>query len=209
MDHPHKKHAVYGLYLGIGSLAVVSLIAFIVLSKNKAQIATNTAKSKQTTETTKSGLATKAFDGKFAAFQINPPSGWTVDRNVPTIHVNFINPQPDTDAIGPFKANMNVATQVANGVSLEEFVQTTKKAQQSSLINYREVTDRPVSLGGVPGRIIESTFLINNRQLHTAQLVAIKGANAYIVTGTTLDTSWSKYQKLFSDSMLTLSLQKL
>lgn len=195
------------MMLGLIALAVLLLIAAALLSRHTStDMTTDNTPSTTPTAHVAQGLSADTFDGRFAGFKIHPPAGWTVDRNIPTIHVTFINPQPDTDAAGPFKANINVATQVANGVSLDEFMQATKKNQQSTLTNYKEVIDRTISIQGVKGHIVEATFLENNRQLHVAQLVVIQNNNAYIVTGTTLDSAWGKYKTLIDHVEMSLTL---
>lgn len=192
------------MLLGLVAFAIVLLIAALVLSTHKSSEVTQ--RNHDTPSQDSAGLSTAPYDGMFAGFKINPPADWIIDRKIPTIHVSFINPKPDSDATGPFKANLNVATQVANGVSLDQFIAITKKTQLSTLTNYKEVIDRPISVGGVRGHIIEATFLNDNRELHIAQLIALNNNNAYIVTGTTLDATWSKYQSLFDASQMSLRL---
>jgi hypothetical protein len=211
MEKENKKHASYGMIASVACIALIALIAFFAVKhrSGKQQDAKMTNSKASPAMAVAPGLSSDAYDGKFAGFKINPPKGWNQGNVEGAAHIVFYNPKADQESGTDFRANISVATQVANGVRLDQLLTSSKKSMKDTLANYREVQDRSITVDGQPARIIEATYLGSNLPLHIVQLVTVKNNNEYVVTGTALDSSWSKYQKLFNDTQMSLKLTEV
>jgi len=204
----HKKNATYGMWISVGSVIVVIIVAAIVFSTHKSKEAQMSDSHETVSPTsTMPVMSEQLYDGRFAGFTIHPPQGWVQDKASGAVHVIFHNPQADREGAVSNRANMNVATQIANAVTLDQFMTSSKRNMQSSLTNYNEVQDKPITLNNAPARLVEATYLDNNVKLHVLQIVTISQNNTYIVTGTALDSAWNKYLKVFTDSEMSLKLK--
>ena len=209
-EAPHKKNASFGILLIVGVIIVGALIAFVVIGSrmNKAET-TQTSDTPKTDAPAVNGLSKQAFTSDVAGYKLNTPAGWNEQKGTGTANFIFFSPKPDKDATGEFKANINIAFEETKVTPLDTYVTSTQKALPLALTNYKQLSDRKITLGDMPARIIESTFLNNNHQLRNSQLIVMRDNSVYVVTGTALESSWSKYSKLFNDSMMSLTLSKV
>lgn len=203
----HKKNASYGLLLTVGVVIVIALIAFVVIGTQlNKDSSTETSDTPQTDTPAANGLSKQAFTSDVAGYNLFTPAGWNEQKGTGTANFIFFSPTPDKDAIGEFKANLNIAFEETKITPLDRYVTSTQKALPQILTNYKQVSDRKITIQNLPARIVDSTFLNNNHQLRNSQLILMRDDSVYVVTGTALESSWSKYSKLFNDSLMSLTL---
>ncbi len=139
--------------------------------------------------------------------KIHAPKGWRVDESgLSGTHVVLYNPQIDQEDANPFAANINVISESTQGLSLDDYVDSQEKLSSIILRNYKSTEDKRVSVNGMQVRIVGGTFIHDEFHLSTLQLIVIKGGQAYIVTGTVLESTWDKYASLIEASLLTFEL---
>lgn len=152
-------------------------------------------------------LEKQAYSNTQHGFKINSPKGWREDKSgrFGTL-VFFSNSQTDQEGVNPFGANINVISESTHGLNLDGYVNASKDALPKLLQNYKPTVEKKVSANGVPARIIGGTFVQGVFHLRNLQLIVVKGEQAYIVTGTVLESTWNKYASLIEASLLTFEL---
>jgi len=140
-------------------------------------------------------------------FKINAPKGWRVDESgqLGTI-VFFLNTKPDQEGGNPFSANINVTTGSTQGYDLDGYVSATKDLLPKVLQNYKSTDNRKVNINGMQAQIIGGTFMQGVFPLRNLQLIVVKDGQAYVVTGTVLESTWNQYKDLIESSLMTFSL---
>lgn len=140
-------------------------------------------------------------------FKINSPKGWKIDESgtMGTLAILY-NPIVDKEGDAPFAANINVSSESATGMDLNTYVNGSKDAMANVLTNYKITQEKNVTIGGVQAKILEATFVQGSFHLRNLQLVIIKNNQAYVVTGSALESTWSRYKDVFEASLMTFSL---
>ncbi|MFB9994454.1 DcrB-related protein [Deinococcus oregonensis] len=114
-------------------------------------------------------------------FAVTAPKGWK-QVSVPGVVVAFV--APTTAA--KFSVNTNVTVEpLPAGVTITQYAQAAQGTLKRVITDYKLVSSRNVTLGGVAGR--EQIF--SGRQgefsLYFMQTFALSGNKAYVLTGTT------------------------
>jgi len=192
-------------------LAAISIIGGLVLIGGGAFAYFNyfqpPEKVVQNETTPDATLEEQAYSNVQYGFKINAPKGWRVDESgqFGTL-VIFFNTKTDLEGASPFAANINVISVSAQGLNLNDYADATKEAESEQLQNYKSTEDKTVSVNGTQARIIGGTFVQGSFHLRNLQLIAVKDEQAYIVTGTALESTWNQYQDLIELSLLTFDL---
>jgi len=142
-------------------------------------------------------------------FKINPPKGWQIDESgqFGTI-VSFFNPVVDQEAGNFFRANINVTSDSSQGLDLAGYIAFNKKMLPKLLQDYKLIEDKKVTTkNGRTAHLLGGTFTQGVFKLRNLQLTIISGSNAYMVTGTALESTWSKYKDIIEESLLSFDLQ--
>lgn len=172
-----------------------------VVTEINSSMGSHTAPSSVTT------LEKQVYSNAKYGFKINAPKGWRVDESGKSgTLVFFFNNQSDKEAVNQFTANINVTSESAQGLDLDSYTKASKDTLSRLFQNYKLTEDRAVTANGVPARIIGSTFTQGLYHLRNLQLIVLKGGQAYIVTFTALESTWSKYKSLIESSLLTFKL---
>lgn len=114
-------------------------------------------------------------------FAVTAPKGWK-QVSVPGVVVAFVAPTSG----GNFSVNTNVTVEpLPAGVTISQYAQAAQGTLKRVITDYKLVSSRNVTLGGVAGR--EQVF--SGRQgefnLYFMQTFALSGGKAYVLTGTT------------------------
>lgn len=114
-------------------------------------------------------------------FAVTAPKGWQ-QVSVPGVVVAFVAP----NQAGGFSVNANVTVEkLPAGVTIAQYAQAGQATLKRVITDYKLVSTRNVTLGGVAGR--EQIF--SGRQgefsLYFMQTFALSGGKAYVLTGTT------------------------
>ncbi|UQN09536.1 DcrB-related protein [Deinococcus sp. QL22] len=114
-------------------------------------------------------------------FAVTAPKGWQ-QVSVPGVVVAFVAP----GTTGNFSVNANVLVEkLPAGITVSQYAQAGQATLKRLITDYKLVSSRNVTLGGVAGR--EQVF--SGRQgefsLYFVQTFALSGGKAYVLTGTT------------------------
>jgi len=136
-------------------------------------------------------------------FSFRPPQGWNPEESGQggTLVV-FRNPQIDQDGGQQFYANLNVVSE-PTGADLNGYLRAALKAYPRVIPSYQNLEQRDaVTESGEPVKIISGRFEQNGYQIKNIQLITVKGGQAWIVTGTSLEPLWDKYRDTFEKALL-------
>ncbi len=152
-------------------------------------------------------LESRPYMNNASGFSIRAPKGWSVDESgtFGTL-VAFLNTQTDQEGANPFGANVNIISESSQGLDLDGHVNAVKDSLFIGMTNYKSTESKKVSVNGVQAQIIGGTFAQGVFQLRNLQLIVVKSGEAYIVTGTVLNSTWDKYKNLMEASLLTFVL---
>jgi len=152
-------------------------------------------------------LEEKAYVNSKYGFKINTPKGWLVNEPgaMGTV-VSFFNTQIDTEGSNTFSTNINVVLDSSRGFKLNDYINDSKAKLASLFQGYKSVENKPLIVNGMPAVMIGTTVIQGKYHLHFLQLITIKGDKAYVVTGTTLESTWKRYHQLIESSLTTFNL---
>lgn len=145
-----------------------------------------------------SSESVKSYSDAGLGIKMSYPTGWKVDDSGSVAKLVFASSKPDKTASGQaFTPNINLMTESAQGLSLDEYHQVSQKNAKGMIPSYELTSETPITVGGEPAMLLESTFTQQGYDLKVMQLVMIKNDTAYVITATTVDSTWSKYSNLF------------
>jgi len=152
-------------------------------------------------------LEKQAYSNTQYGFKISAPKGWRVDDSgqFGTL-VFFLNTQTDQEGENPFSANISIISESAQGYDLDSYVSVTKDLLLKLLQNYKSTDNRKVTVSGTQAQIIGGTVVQGVFHSRNLQLIVIKDGQAYVVTGTVLESTWNQYKDLIESSLLTFEL---
>ena len=152
-------------------------------------------------------LAAQIYQSRNAPFTIQPPKDWVVDdTGVNGTIVIFVNPEPDYENDSPLPASINVLSEPLQGLSHEEYILASKQNLQRYSSDYAITMDLPVKMGGYAAHIFEGRFTSNGRQIRNRQILVFSGDTVYIITGTSLASTWDQHRQIMSDSLETFAI---
>ena len=147
------------------------------------------------------GLA-QPYSDSTNGFEIRPPDAWEVDQSgVLGTKVAFIHETSDLHEQTPFRANITIYVDPAEGRTLEEFVELTKRQQPLLLTDFALLRDETDTIDGREIHFLESSFTFGVAPLRNRQLIAIHGDTSYVITATALDAAWHQYEAVFDASL--------
>lgn len=158
--------------------------------------------------TVSSHLESQPYSNPSVGFKINYPKGWRIDKSGQFgIHVLFLNIETDQEAGNPFKANVNVISGPSQGLDLAGYVEANKELLPKLLQDYKLIEDKKVTTSkGLSAYLIGGTHTQGVFKLRNLQLMIISGGNAYVVTGTALESTWGQYKNVIEESLLSFDL---
>lgn len=154
------------------------------------------------------GMEQTPFASSKAGFKFSYPVTWRVDESgsFGTL-VSVANPVSDVDGENKFAANINIVTEAAANVSLDEYLSASKEVLKKSFTDYNLAAERKVEVGGKPAVLLEASYNMGVYPLHNMQLMLVDSGKAYVITATTLDSTWDNYKDVFEGSLLSFTLQ--
>ena len=143
-------------------------------------------------------------------FTIQMPKGWTAGKgtNNNRTFTLFLSPSPERDQQGniTFNENINAVSEITN-LSFDNYLAKSKEALAKYLQDYHLIEERDVTLGNIPGKIIEQTFTQNGLQYVSLQLFVQDETTAYVVTGLVLASKWDIDKDLLEASLMSFRPQ--
>jgi hypothetical protein len=154
------------------------------------------------------GLAPTPFVSSKAGFKFSLPKGWKADESgsFGTL-VSVANPESDVDGENKFAANINIVTEAALEVTLDEYLSASKEVLKKSFTDYNLIAERNVDVGGKAGGLLEASYNMGVYPLRNMQLIVVDNGKAYVLTATTLNSTWDKYKDVFEGSLLSFTLR--
>lgn len=209
--------AIIGTILGVLELIVfVSLVLFGVflgavmrlnaLNQKQGAVVSPTAQASEGA-LPQNTLASLFYSSKDGSFAITPPQAWTTDDSGKLgTRVIFLSGKTDTEGTASFASNINIVSESAKGLGLDDYVKAQLKLMPTVLQSYTMVHDDALTLNGMPVHLIEATYSHAPVNLHILQLITVKNGKAYTVTATALDSTWYRYQDILNQSLRTFKL---
>lgn len=211
------------IYIIIGALFVILIIAFIVESNSKKPTNTNstattnstptttsvtspTTTTTGTTTTSTSNLSTTLYKNTANKFQIYPPKNSLIDETgVNDTAVVFKNPTADTDTGGQYYTNMYIMpAQSSDGKNLSQIMAETKKQTPNYLLNFKLIDDEKTADGS--GYLWGGTYTSGKYTLRNLFLFKVINGKLYSVCATALASSWQTRQSSIKESLQTFKV---
>ncbi|HZZ49197.1 MAG TPA: DcrB-related protein [Pseudonocardia sp.] len=141
-----------------------------------------------------------------AGFSIDPPPGWRVGSSIDPVTVTFYRLPPDAAGGKPFPVNLNVVIAPTTD-TLDANVAAAQAGLPGVLPGYQQTTDERTQLAdGTPAHFMGGTYEQAGNRLQNMQLVTVGLGNAYVLTGTAPQASFSRYEQDLRRSLLTFKL---
>ena len=149
----------------------------------------------------------KQFTSSKGGFKISHPKDWRVDESgsFGTL-VSVANTVSDDDSGNKFSVNINVVSEAAVDVTLDDYLAASKEVLTKSFSNYQLIKEQRKTIGGKDGVILEARYDMGVYPLHNLQLLVIDKGKAYVITATALNSTWEKYQKQLDASLMSFIL---
>ena len=200
------KNKIAIIILIIVVVAVATGISFYFIQKNKAPVNSveNTTPPSQSeinnqtnSEQSRSKLVTDDFE-------ISLPEGWR--KTAPAMGASAMAVKADEQLTDPaaqkinFRSYFAVSYDTLQGKSLSEYVQSVKSQLQQIISGVVFVQEHDTTINDKPAQAFEASFTqqgVNFKIL----MVAVKGAgdDVWVMSFNTLQSTWTEYQKTFSD----------
>lgn len=153
-------------------------------------------------------LAAAPYANASSTFSIQFPEGWTVDDAGQFGALVFaVSPTVEEGEDSKFSTNINVTAEEIEVSSLDDYIDATLKALPQFLSNYETTDNKTVTVSGVPARIIGGKFSQGKLELQNLQLITLKEGKAYVVTATSLESVWGKYEDLLMASAMSFNIK--
>lgn len=182
-------------------------------STDTTTTSTDTATNQQpsTPASTNPLLESAAYTDAAGGYSIQPPKGWQAGQgtNNNRTFTIFLSPTSEKDSKGQvvFNENINITSETNKEASADAYVQKSKQALQQFLTGYKVQQEQDVTVNGQPAKLIGGAFTQNGLQLRSLQLFAFKGTTAYVITGLTLATKWTKDSPAIQAALTTFKFQ--
>jgi len=199
-----RRLTAAGAALAVGLLSVACSSQI----QGTAQPGAGPASTTTTTSAAPSGLLeSQPFAG--SGFTIRAPRGWNVDRSGALgADVIFRNPRADPIGTGSFAANINILSPPASG-TLDDVVQSLKSEINRQLPDFQVVDDEAArTTSGLDAYFYGGTFTQTAQlaeQLRDLRLIVLDGTTAYVISGTTLASTYSRYEPAIRASLLSFA----
>lgn len=154
-------------------------------------------------------LSQKPYVSSKLGISIQYPKNWTIDVSGKYgAELFFFSDVTDKEKNKPFTSNINITTEDTQGYGLKAYIDASKKYIKKSFAGYKSLPDRKVTVNGKEAYIISGIFSQKGYNIRNEQLILVSGGKAYIVTATSLASTWTKYKDLFNSSFMTLKIVK-
>ena len=192
--------ATIGMVLGIlGIIVFASLFVYGVIVGIARTVAQKNVSASPASQT--------IYTDSQQRFSMMPPAGWQTDASGQKgTLVIFMSPTADSVNGSSFRSNINVVSGSLNGKSLDQYVDEQKTALEANFQNFSLIQDNVTVINGVPARVLEVTFTSNGVQLHDLQASVASGDTVYVITASTLDSTWAAYQASFTNALNSFAL---
>ncbi len=146
-----------------------------------------------------------AFSGQ--GYKMRPPVGWDTNKAVGEVPAHFLNPTPDLQGgVIPFHANINIVIEPVPEMTMQEYVDATKRLISLELPDHNFIDDAESTVNGHSAHFLESTFQHEIFNLRNRQLLLLSDDQAFVVTTTALEETWESYDDIFDASLRSFEL---
>ncbi len=153
-------------------------------------------------------LAAQIYSSPKAPFTFQFPEGWAVDeKGTSGTLVLFVNSAPDHEGDFPLPASINILSEPLQGLSREEYIRTSKRNLQQYSSDYTITKDSAILLAGRDAHVFEAGFTSQGHAIRNRQLLVFAGDTVYIITGTSLASTWDSHRQVIEDSLQTFAIK--
>jgi hypothetical protein len=126
--------------------------------------------------------AQKTMNSGSGKYAINAPEGWRrTDTALNGIKVTFLFAPTETDG---FKANINVVTETAGKLSLQEYADRNYETMSKYMGNFTAISKGDKDINGMPAKWLKySSDQTGGKDIVALNYVMVKNGIAYIITG--------------------------
>ena len=138
-------------------------------------------------------------------FAICFPEDWKMNRENLTSVVMFMSPK--TSDADFFQENININVEAPDPpiYSIEEYFQATLNGIRMMMPDAKITYSKNITLSGLPGKHLVYTGKFGDYNLTWNQVYVLKGTEAWIITGTALETSYGSYKPRFEKAISTFT----
>jgi hypothetical protein len=158
-------------------------------------------------QTVKSDLLADEEFVSVVGFKVIPPKDWRIDESgsFGTL-ATFSSLMIDEDKGNKFVANINVVSEEAKETTLDEYLKSSKELLLKTFTSYKVEREEKVKIGTYDGVVIEATYEMGVFSLRNMQLIVLVKDTAYVITGTSLVSTWETYKNQISASLMTFAI---
>ncbi len=163
------------------------------------------AKDKQDTAKNTSGikLAAEPYRDPATGATQYYPEGWTIKDNDLTGTKDFNNPVADKTSNGKeFNATVYYKIQPLS-TTLKDYIEGIKSQRAKTYQGYELISTKDIKTeSGASFTLLEEKYMYEGIALHSYKAIAGNSQTAVIITATSLDEAWSKYESVFLQSIV-------
>jgi hypothetical protein len=164
--------------------------------------------SQRTTKNAHVSTAPTQYIDTQAGFKITVPADWRKDATQAGYLADFKNVRsviiPGSESYSPYISIINAPNQFPSlnalvGADISDISQQTG--------NFKSISSTPETISQQPATLLVYSFKLQGTlSLTNAQLIVVKGATEYGVTGTSLTSSWAHYSGAIEKALLSLQI---
>lgn len=149
------------------------------------------------------------YKNEVYGFSIEYPKNWDVKESITvgelTAIVAFMGPIKNN-----FQTNVHIKTETVSVPSLNNYIRDSKESLSNVLSqnDYVLLDEGKLKINDQDAYFLEYAYNLQGYPLKVKQVVLMKGNNAYIVTYTSLQSTFNEYQTNFDNSVSTFKFAK-
>lgn len=186
--------------------AVIIYLGIVLANTLNAKTpATTTAKQPQRQPAT-TAANTVVYTDPQKGFKLMLPADWKQFQQLPSgvlAAFTSTHTDPNTNGNPSYAPNINVTAAPAGNTTLEAYVNNALAAQPTSLAQYKNLGVSDATVAGLPAKLMSSSLLLDSKYPVTNyQLAVIKSGTVYVITGTSLTSTWSQHRDMIKAALL-------
>lgn len=179
-------------------------------SARKSQEPSNNTQAATSPESDAGGeLDAKPYINQRYGFTIISPKGWILDEiGYAGTVAYFLNRSIDKEDTYQWQVRINLGVTPGNaGFTLGEYMAAEKNQVKLWSPQYQILSEEKKLINGHESDIISGTFENEGHKFRNLQLFTLEGDNAYMISGTALNSTWERYKDVVAASVESFALQ--
>ena len=147
-------------------------------------------------------ISAGAVDVPKTPFAMDPPPGWKTDLSGSSGALIFFADTPREN----FAANINVVTEKAQGLTLDEYFDLSNENFAKLITNFKPIKREKITIHGIPFGTVEYKGTQGKIDMRVFQAFTVYHDMAYVFTGVSLEKYAGEYIPLIKRSFQTIRL---